>query len=151
MTSLNSQRNSGRLAHYLFAWVAMLLIAVGNGALRQVTFGKWMPELRAHEISTLIGAVLIGLFIWFVIRIRPPSSGRQALLIGGAWLVLTVAFEFFMRLVLARRSLTQVLHEYNLIAGRVWVLFLVWLTLSPWIFFRMRVNRWTGRGARRGE
>jgi hypothetical protein len=116
----------------------MLMIAVANGALRQATFAKTMPELRAHQLSTLTGSVLIGIFIWLVIRVWPPSSGRQAILIGLIWLLLTVAFEFFMGLVLAHRPLAQVLHDYNLLAGRVWVLFLIWLTLAPWIFFRLR-------------
>jgi hypothetical protein len=113
----------------------MLVIAVANGALRQATFAKHMTELRAHQLSTLIGSVLIGLFIWFVIRSWPPSSGRQALGIGLVWLLLTIVFEFFMGLVLARKPLSQVLHDYNLPAGRVWVLFITWLALAPWVFF----------------
>ena len=126
------------MARYVFAWVPMLVIAVANGAFRQATFAREMSELRAHQLSTLIGSVLIGLFIWFVVRRWPPASDREAVLIGLVWLLLTVAFEFFMGLVLAHRSLSQVLHEYNLFAGRVWVLFLIWLTLAPWVFFRLR-------------
>ena len=116
----------------------MLMIAVANGALRRATFAKIMPEVRAHQLSTLIGSVLIGLFIWLVIRRWPPSSGRQALLIGIIWVLLTVSFEFFMGLVLAHRSLAEVFRDYNLLEGRVWVLFLIWLTLAPWAFFRLR-------------
>jgi len=126
------------LTRYVLAWLPMLVIAVANGALRQVTFGKVMPELHAHQLSTVIGSVLEGLFVWFVIRKWPPSTSRHALRIGLVWLVLTVAFEFFMGLVLARRPLPDVLHDYNLLAGRVWVLFLVWLTFAPWVFFRLR-------------
>jgi len=126
------------LVRYVLAWVPMLMIAIANGALRQATFGKVMPELRAHQLSTLIGSVAIGLFIWLVIRAWPPSSGRHALLIGLVWLILAVAFEFFMGLVLAQRPLAHVLHDYNVLAGRVWVFFLVWLTLAPWVFFRLR-------------
>ncbi len=125
---------------YLLAWVPMLVIAVANGALRQATFAKVMPELRAHQLSTLLGSVLIGLFVWLVVRRWPPSSGRQALLIGLVWLALTVAFEFFMGLVLARRPLAQVLHDYDLLAGRLWVPFLIWLLLAPWVFYRLRVS-----------
>jgi hypothetical protein len=101
----------------LLAWFAMLFIAIANGTLRQFTFARSMPELRAHQLSTLIGSVLIGLFIWGVIRKWPPSSGRHALRIGCAWLFLTVAFEFFMGLVLARKPLPQVLLDYNLLEG----------------------------------
>ena len=126
------------MVRYLLAWLALLVIAVANGALRQFTFGKHMPELRAHQLSTLIGALLIGVLICFFVRKWPPSSGRQALLVGLMWLVLTVAFEFFMGLVLAGRPLSQVLHDYNLFAGRVWVLFLVWLAAAPWVFYRLR-------------
>ncbi len=118
----------------------MLGIAVANGALRQATIAKVMPELRAHQLSTLIGSVLIGLFIWLVVRTWPPASSRQALLVGIVWLLLTVAFEFFMGLVLLHRPLWQVLREYDVFAGRVWALFLVWLTLAPWVFFRLRTR-----------
>jgi len=126
----------------------MLLIAVANGALRQATFGKSMPELRAHQLSTLIGSLLVGLFIWFVIGAWPPISSEQAWLIGFTWLLLTVAFESFMGLVLARRSLSQVLHDYNLLTGRVWVLFLIWLTVAPWLFYRLRHTGTTSLGVR---
>src|SRR5271157_3420490 len=119
----------------------MLMIAVANGALRQTTFAKHMTELRAHQLSTLIGSVLIGLFIWFVIRTWPPSSDLKALGIGLVWLLLTIVFEFFMGLVLARKPLSQVLHDYNLPAGRVWVLFLIWLALAPWVFFIVNSDR----------
>ncbi len=132
-------RENGALSmiRYVIVWVPMLAIAIANGALRQATFGKALSELRAHQLSTLIGSVFMGLFIRFVIRAWPPSSGRQALLIGLVWLVLTVAFEFFMGLVLAQKPISEVLHDYNLFAGRVWVLFLIWLTLAPWVFFRV--------------
>ena len=131
-------QGAGTLIRYVLAWVAMLVIAFANGALRQATFAKIMPELRAHQLSTLIGSVLIGVFIWFYIRTWPPSSGHQALLIGLFWLVLTVAFEFILGVVLLHRSLAQALQDYNLFAGRVWVLFLIWLAIAPWVFFRLR-------------
>ena len=116
----------------------MLVIAIANGALRQATFGKVMSELHAHQLSTLIGSGFIGAFIWFVIHAWPPSSSIQAVLIGLVWLFLTVAFEFFMGLVLLKRSWSQVLGDYNLLGGRVWVLFLIWLAVAPLVFFRLR-------------
>lgn len=122
---------------YVLAWIPMLGIAVANGAFRQFTFAKVMSEPHAHQLSTLIGSVCIGAFIWFVVRKWPPASSRQALLIGLVWLLLTVTFETFMGLVLQHRSMQDVLYEYNLFAGRVWPLFLVWLGVAPWTFFRL--------------
>ena len=126
------------MLRYILAWFVMLILAVANGALRQAAFAKTMPELGAHQLSTLIGAVVIGAFIWLVIRRWPPSSARQALMIGVLWLALTVAFEFFMGLVLPGRPLAQVLADYNVLAGRVWVFFLIWLTFAPLLFYRLR-------------
>ena len=104
---------------YVLAWVPMLVIAIANGLLREATFGKVMPELRAHQLSTVIGAALIGAFIWAVTYVWPPSSARQALLIGLIWFLLTIAFEFFTGFVLMRRPWSQVLSDYNLLTGRV--------------------------------
>jgi len=121
---------------YVLAWFPMLLLAVANGAVRQVLFVRHLSELRAHQLSTLTGSIIIGAFIWLVIRKWPPSSVQMALVIGAIWLVLTVGFEYFMGLVLAGRPLNQVLFDYNVLAGRVWVFFLVWLTLAPVIFYK---------------
>jgi uncharacterized membrane protein len=126
------------MIRYLIAWVAMLVIAFANGALRQLTFGKVMPELHAHQLSTAIGSVAMGLFIWAVIRMWPLASGSEALKIGFLWLVLTVAFEFGFGRFVSHRAWSELFRDYNLLAGRVWVLFLVWLTLAPYVFFRLR-------------
>jgi len=125
------------LFRYLIAWVPMLFIAIANGALRQLTFGKVMPELRAHQLSTAIGSVLIGLFIWAVVRLWPPASARQALSIGLVWLALTVAFEFVFGRFVMHHPWVQLFNAYNVIEGRVWAVFLIWLTLAPYVFFRL--------------
>ncbi|MRR16122.1 MAG: hypothetical protein EG826_06670 [Deltaproteobacteria bacterium] len=129
------------MIRYMLAWMAMLIIAVANGTLRQLTFARVMSEPNAHRLSTLTGSVFIGAFIWYVIRIWPPSSGKQAWFIGLCWGFLTVAFESFMGLMLQHLTVQQVLHEYNLLEGRVWSLFLIWLVVAPWIFFRIRQAR----------
>ncbi len=116
----------------------MLVLAIANGALRQILFGKMMPELRAHQLSTLTGSIVIGGYIWFVIRKWPPTSVLAAIWTGVMWLALTVAFEFFMGLVLAGRPIQQVLSDYNVLAGRVWVFFLIWLALAPLFFYKLK-------------
>ena len=126
------------MTKYILAWIPMLVIAVANGALRQLIFAKAMSELRAHQLSTLIGSMVMGPFIWLIVNIWPPASGHQALLVGLIWLGLTVTFESFMGLVLQHRPLAQVLDQYNLFAGRVWVLLLAWITFAPWLFLRIQ-------------
>ncbi len=126
------------MMRYLLAWFGMLAVAIANGALRQMTFAQHMAELPAHQLSTLIGSVVIGLFIWFVVRVWPLSSSTHALKIGVMWLALTVAFEFAMGRFISHRTWLDLLADYNLMEGRVWIVFLVWLALAPYIFYRLR-------------
>jgi hypothetical protein len=128
------------MLRYLAAWFPMLALAIANGALRQATYGKRIPELRAHQLSTAIGAAVFGVYIGFVIRVWPPVSTQQALQVGLLWLALTIAFEFFMGLVLARRPLNQVLRDYHVTRGRVWVLLLLWITVAPVLFHLLDRN-----------
>ena len=126
------------LIRYVIAWVPMLFIAIANGALRQFTFGRVMSELHAHQLSTVIGSLLIGLFIYAIIRIWPPTSSKQAVVIGSVWLLLTVIFEFAFGRWGMHRTWDQLLNDYNLAAGRVWIVFLAWLTIAPYVIFRLR-------------
>ena len=53
-------------------------------------------------------------------------------------LAMTVAFEFLFGHYVAGHSWDRLLHDYNLFAGRVWVVVLVWVTVAPYLFFRLR-------------
>jgi hypothetical protein len=123
---------------YLIAWFAMLLVSVANGALRQFTFGKYLDERSAHQISSVIGIFLLGIVIRAYVRRYPPTSGRQALLIGLLWMALTVAFEFLFFHYVGGRSWSELLANYNLFEGRVWVVVLAWVAIAPYVFLRFR-------------
>ncbi|MFZ5907751.1 MAG: hypothetical protein ACOYVJ_10190 [Nitrospirota bacterium] len=126
------------MIRYVIAWIPMLFIAIANGVFREITFAKVMSELHAHQLSTMTGSVLIGLFIWAVIRFWPPSSSGYALFIGIIWLTLTVAFEFIFGRFVIHHSWAHLLHDYNVLSGRLWVFFLLWITLAPYVFLRIR-------------
>jgi hypothetical protein len=115
----------------------MLLVAVGNGAARDFLYGRHMSELHAHQLSTAIGILLLGAVIWAFVRLYPPSSGRQAILIGLLWTVLTIAFEFLFFHYAGGRPWPELLSNYDLLAGRVWVLVPLWVAVAPYVFFRL--------------
>jgi hypothetical protein len=69
-----------------------------------------------------------------------PASTRETLTIGGTRVALTVAFEFGMGLSVGRDWSTM-LHDYNLLDGRVWVLLLAWVAVAPTVLRpRVRVS-----------
>jgi hypothetical protein len=122
---------------YVLAWFPMVAIAIANGALRESWYGQHLTEPAAHQISTLTAVVLFGAYIWFVVQFWSPTSKAQAIAIGLLWLVMTIAFEFLFGHFVAGHTWERLLHDYNLLAGRVWPLVLVWVAVAPYLFFRM--------------
>ena len=123
---------------YLAAWFIMLLDSIANGAARDLTYGKRMSELAAHQLSTVTSVLLLGAVMWLFVRFYPPSSVHHAITIGLAWAALTVAFEFLFFHFVGGHSWSDLLAHYNLFKGRVWVVVLFWVAAAPAVFFHFR-------------
>jgi hypothetical protein len=122
---------------YLLAWLPMVVIAILNGTLRDLWYRAYMGPLPAHQLSTLTLILLFALYIWLVIRRRPPASALQAWAVGLVWLALTIAFEFGFGHYVAGHSWADLLADYDLTAGRLWVLIPAWVTVAPYLFYRL--------------
>ncbi len=124
------------IVRYILAWIPMVFIAMANGALREWTYGKYMAELRAHQLSSVTGGLLFYLYTWLIIPHLKLESARQAITAGMIWLCLTVAFEFLFGHYLAKHSWSRLLHDYNVLAGRVWLPVLMAVALAPYVIYR---------------
>ena len=122
----------------LAAWFVMLVVSIANGAIRDLTYGKHMNELAAHQLSTAISVLLLGAVIWLFVRHYPPSSASRSVATGLAWCALTVAFEFLFFHYVGGHSWSELLANYNVFAGRVWVVVLLWVAVAPYVFFLFR-------------
>jgi hypothetical protein len=122
---------------YAIAWIPLVLIAILNGTIREYTYGAHISELHAHQISTLTGIVLSGFYIWALSLMWPLASDYEAVIIGLIWLGLTLAFEFFFGHYVVGHSWERLLHDYRLLSGRVWPLFLIWTAIAPVLFYRL--------------
>ena len=125
------------VAKYLLVWFLLAIVAIANGVVRQFTYGRLVSDLSAHQISTVTAILASGVLVWFVNRIWPIQSASQAVLIGVTWLVFTVVFEFGFGHYVAGHTWEHLLADYNLLKGRVWSLFLVWVAVMPVIVFRL--------------
>ncbi len=122
---------------YVLAWIPMVVIALANGALRDGWYGTHLGALQAHQNSTISGVLLFGVYIWMVVRLWRPASGGQAVIIGLVWLGLTLAFESLFVHDVAQGPWSDLLQDSNIFAGRVWLVVLVWVTIAPYIFYRL--------------
>ena len=123
---------------YLLCWLLLLLVAIGNGVLREASYGRVLSERTAHQLSTLTGIGFTGLCAWWLLRVWPLETALQAWQVGMLWLLLTIGFEFLFGRYVAGHSWQRLLHDYNLVQGRVWLLFLLWIAVMPYLFFRLR-------------
>ncbi len=116
----------------------MVVIAVGNGAFREAWLRPRLSELYARQASTLLLIVLLAVYIAVIVRIWPLASGRQAAAVGFAWLGLTLGFEFLLGRRVSGLSWQEMLAEYDLAAGRLWVLVPLWVAVAPYVFYRLQ-------------
>ena len=118
-------------------WVVLLCLAIVNGGFRE---GVLIPRVGAqagHVISTLMLCALILLATYVTMPWIRPSGARSTIIIGLSWLALTLAFEFgFGRF--RGRSWAELLVDYNVFKGRVWVLVLITTMLAPFLAARAR-------------
>jgi hypothetical protein len=122
---------------YTLAWIPMVFIGIVNGAIRQFGYGRFLGELFAHQVSSVIGIILFGSYVWILSIRWPLESSRQALAIGVIWLGLTVAFEFLFGHYVAKHPWTRLLHDYNILEGRLWSLVLISITIAPYVIYRI--------------
>ena len=123
---------------YAAAWLGMVVLGILNGIFREAVIGRYAGELAAHQLSTATGIALFAVYIWFLTGLARLESARQAVVIGVMWVAMTIAFEFVFGHYVIGHPWSRLFHDYNLTAGRVWSLVLVWTGAAPALFYRIR-------------
>lgn len=119
------------LIRYVCAWFILMIAAMGNGLMREAWFKDVLGDLHAHQASTLTLIILLGAIVWVMQREWPLPSRTLAWRVGFIWLGMTLAFETLFGHYVAGHSWERVFAEYDLVAGRVWLLVLVWILFAP--------------------
>ena len=116
---------------YILFWFGMPFVAIINAVIREKVYKKFTGELAAHQISTLLLIIFIGIYTWLVSLGWHLDNAGEALTVGIIWVILTVAFEFgFGRLVM-KHSWERLFTDYNILKGRIWILVLIWTLFAP--------------------
>lgn len=123
----------------LAVWLVILVVAIATATAREMLLAPRVGAAAAHVVGTLSVVVLALLVIWLTVRwIVPSLEPARLLRLGMGWTALTVAFEFgFGRLVMGH-PWSALLHDYNVFAGRIWILVLLTTLFGPWLLGRTR-------------
>jgi len=123
---------------YIISWIPGIPIAIANGILRNSLYTQILNELQAHQLSAISFIILFGVYVWFAIKWVVISTKQNALRLGFVWLFLTIAFEFLFGHFVIGNSWSKLFHDYNFFAGRVWVLVLLWIAISPIFLYHIQ-------------
>ena len=122
---------------HILWWFAFPFLGILNGVLREAVYKKFVGDLAAHQISTATGIVFFAIIFYFIFKKWKIESAKHAIAIGLIWLGLTILFEFGFGHYIMGNPWQKLLHDYNIWEGRVWSLFLVWITVAPFIFYKL--------------
>lgn len=125
---------------FIVAWLPGIPIAILNALLRNSLYKQFLNELHAHQLSTVSFIVFFGIYVWFTLKWLRLASSQDAVLLGLIWLVLTIAFEFLFGHFVMGNAWSKLFYDYNLFAGRIWILVLLWIMIAP-IIFQKAQNR----------
>ncbi len=128
------------LKKYFFLWFPMVVIAILNAIIRQAIYTIYLDDLSAHQLSVFSAILFFGIYLWFVSGKWKITSSRQSYQIGIMWLLMTIAFEFLFGHYVMGNSWELLIHDYNLFEGRLWIVVLLWITLSPPLFYCLRIR-----------
>lgn len=122
----------------LLVWLLFLVLAIGGAAFREGVLTPRIGEAAAHVVGTVAVVALFLVVIaltagWIV----PSMEPARLLRLGIGWTILTIIFEFGFGRYVMGHPWSRLIQDYNVFAGRVWVLVLITLLLGPWLIGRL--------------
>jgi hypothetical protein len=120
------------LPRSLVVWLGILVLASVNGALRDLVLAPRLGDTPARALSTVILCGLVLLVTRWSVTWLGPRSRSDAITIGLLWVGCTLGFEFLAGHYLFRKPWAELLADYDLRHGRIWIAALVVTFAAPW-------------------
>lgn len=125
------------LAARAFAvWVLLMTAEVAHGILRTLLLTPAVGDFRGRQIGVFTGSLLILVITALTIRWIRARGPRTLVMIGGAWVVLTLAFEIGLGRLVFGYSWERLGSDYNVLRGGLLPIGFVVLASAPLIAAR---------------
>jgi hypothetical protein len=122
----------------IVVWLIFIAAESLNGTIRTLWLVPALGDFWAHQISFMIGSLLVLAIATLFIRWLQASSILQLIGVGILWLLLTVVFEIVLGRFIFAYSWERIAADYNLLKGGLMPIGLVLLALSPVIAAKIR-------------
>jgi hypothetical protein len=129
------------LRRWLIAWVGAPVLAIVNGAIRELVYKEQVGESTADQISVAPLIALLALYFWVLQRRWPLATTREALSMGAAWAAVSVLFEFGFGHYVEGDSWADLLRTYDVTAENLWILIPLWIAAGPAVVRALAATR----------
>lgn len=115
-----------------------MVLAILNGTVRDLLYLKKLGKEWAHRVSTISLLVLIMFFSIIFNNLGYISDKNESIVIGVWWFILTLAFEFIAGHYLFKKSWHELLENYKIFKGRLWILIPIEVLIINYILFLVK-------------
>jgi hypothetical protein len=119
----------------VMVWMAFMLIETLLGAGREIFIAPRIGGLTARQLGVPVAGAMLFAVAWFAARWLGATTRVQQLIVGGLWVVLTLAFEFTLGRAVGA-SWTRLLDDYNPARGGLMLLGLAFMFVTPMLVVR---------------
>lgn len=99
-----------------------MILAIINGAARDLLYLSKLGKEKANALSTLTLMVFILIFTMVFQKLKYVENLNESMIIGAWWFILTLSFEFLAGHYLFKRSWKELLENYKINEGKLWIL-----------------------------
>jgi len=128
--------------HYLIKsfliWLLFIPLAIANGALRDLVLLPALGDTLARAVSSLTLSLLILVLTVLLVNRLGVDTRAGYLVVGALWLVLTLLFEASFALLVMGHPLDELLGDYDIFRGRLWLIVLTTTLFAPLLASKMR-------------
>ena len=108
-------------------WFIILILAVINSIIRDYSY-------KSNQLSSIILSLVIFIVTYLFLKLgRYREETKTYLVLGGIWIVLTIAFEFLFFHYVTGNSWSELLANYDIIHGNLWLIVVVSTGTAPWL------------------
>jgi hypothetical protein len=116
---------------WLIAWLGGSVLGIVNGVVRELVYKDEVGDRTAHYISTATLIVLLALYFLDarqkVAAVGVPRRASDRARLGTSDGLLRLRLRHYVD----RKPWSELARDYDLSAGRVWILVLAWVALGP--------------------
>jgi len=135
---------SSTLFRAVISWIPLTVLAIFNGTIWQSALAPFMNDHFAGALLCITLILIVTAYTGILWFIYPGWKKNGVWTTGVIWVTLTIALEFAV-IITNSQPWDMLFYRYNLFAGRLWLLVVVWIAVAPkmvslWAT-RLRVSR----------